>query len=64
MYFSAENLHNPEVSSEVMNYKMTHSKNKPARDSLVWPDHFAVINICRGRKTEKHGLDMQGYVQG
>ena len=40
------------------------TKNWPARDSLVWPDHFSVINIYGGRKTEKHGLDMRGYVQG
>ena len=24
----------------------------------------SVINICDGRKTEKHSLDMRGYVQG
>ena len=35
IYFSAENL--PEVSPVVMNYKMRHNKNRPARDSLVWP---------------------------
>ena len=38
----------------VMNYKMRHNKNRPARDSLLWPDHFSVINICGGRKSEKH----------
>ena len=62
IYFSAENL--PEVSPVVMNYKMRHNKNWPARYSIVWPDHFSVINICGGRKMEKHGLDMQDYVQG
>ena len=55
-YFSAENL--PEVSPVVMR----HNKNQPARYSLVWPDHFSIINICGGRKTEKHGLDIRGYV--
>ena len=64
MYFSEENLHSPEVSTVVMNYKMRHNKNRPAKDSLVWLDHFSVINICGGRKKEKHGLDMRGYVQG
>ena len=59
--FSAENL--LEVSPVVINYKMRHNKNRPARYSLVWPHHFSVINICGG-KTEKHGLDMRGYVQG
>ena len=34
MYFPAENL--PEVSPVVMNYKMRHNKNWPARYSLVW----------------------------
>ena len=48
----------------VMNYKMRNNKNRPARDSLVWPDHFSVLNICGGRKTEKHSLDMRGYMQG
>ena len=48
----------------VMNYKMRHNKNRPERDSLVWPGHFSVINICGGRKTEIHGLDMRDYVQG
>ena len=46
----ADNL--PEVNPVVMNYKMRHNKNQPARDSLVWPDHFSVINICGGRETE------------
>ena len=64
MYFSVENLHSPEVSPVVMNYKLRHNKNLPVRDSLVWPDLFSIINICGGRKTEKHGLDLQGYVQG
>ena len=58
MYFLAENLHSLEVSPVVMNYKMRYNKSQPARDGLVWPDHFSVINICGGRKTEKHGLDM------
>ena len=62
MYFSAENL--PEVSPVVMNYKMRHNKNWPARYSLEWPDHFSFINIHDGRKTEKHSLDMRGYMQG
>ena len=48
----------------VMYYKMRSNKNRPARDSLVWPDHFSVLNICGGRKTEKHSLDTRGYVQG
>ena len=52
------------VSPVVMNYKMRHNKNQPARDSLVWPDHFFIINICGGRKTEKQSLDMRGYMQG
>ena len=43
MYFSAENLHSQEVSPVMMNYKMTHNKNRPARDSLVWPDHFPLL---------------------
>ena len=34
MYVSAENL--PEVSPVVMNYKMRHNKNWPARYSLMW----------------------------
>ena len=34
MHFSAENL--SEVSPVVMNYKMRHNKNRPARYSLVW----------------------------
>ena len=46
------------VSPVVMNYKMRHNKNWSARDSLVWPDYFFVINIYGGRKTGKHGLDM------
>ena len=50
MYFSAENL--PKVSLVVMNYKMRHNKNQPARNSLLWPGHFSVINICGCRKTE------------
>ena len=43
MYLSAEKLHNPEVSPVVMNYKTRHNKNRPARDSLVWPDHFPLL---------------------
>ena len=37
MYFTTENF--PEVSPVVMNYKMRHNKNQPARYSLVWPGH-------------------------
>ena len=36
----------------VMNYKMRNRKNQLARDSLVWQDHFFIINICGGRETE------------
>ena len=43
MYFSAENLHSPEVSPVMMNYKMRHNKNQPARNSLLWPDHFPLL---------------------
>ena len=25
---------------------------------------IVLCGICGGRKTEKHGMDMQGYVQG
>ena len=61
MYFSAENLHSLEVCPVVMN---CYNKNRPARDSLVWPDHFFHYYICGGRKMEKHSLDMRGYMQG
>ena len=60
MYFSAENL---SVNPVVMNYKIRYNKNRPARYSFAWPDCCFVI-IYAGRRTEKHGLDMQGYVQG
>ena len=33
------------------------------RYSLAWPDRFFII-ICGGKKTKKHGMDMQGYVHG
>ena len=38
MYFSAENL--PEVNPVVMNYKIRHNKNLPARYSLAWSGCF------------------------
>ena len=60
MYFS-ENL--PGVNPMVMNYKIRHNKNRPAKYGLAWPDRFFVI-ICGSRKTVKYGLDMRGYVQG
>ena len=68
MYFS-ENL--PGVNPVVMNYKIRHNKSRstmrlamrPAKYSLAWPDCFFVI-ICSGSKTDKHGLDMWGYVRG
>ena len=44
MYFSAEDLHSPKVSSIVMNYKMRSNKNQPARGSVVWPDLYSVID--------------------
>ena len=51
----------------MMNYKLGYNKNQLAMRlamySLVWPVRFSVI-ICGGRKTEKHSLDMRGYVQG
>ena len=52
MHLSAKNLHSPEVSPVMMNYKIRHLKNRSARDSPVWPDHFSVISICGGRITE------------
>ena len=45
MYFSADSLHSLEVSPVMMNYKMRHNKSRPARDSLVWPDHFFPLLI-------------------
>ena len=54
MYFSAENLHSPEVSPVVMNYKMRHNKNQPARDSPVWPDHFSVVVAENGKIWSVH----------
>ena len=63
VFLSRESSQSAEVSP-VMNYKMRYTKNQPARDSLVWSDHFPIINICGGRKMEKYGLDMRGYVQG
>ena len=60
-----ENL--PGVNPVVMNYKKIHNKNRsatrPARYSLAWSNRFFII-ICDGRKTEKHSLDIQGYMQG
>ena len=64
VFLCRESSQSASVSPVVMNYKMRHNKNRPARNSLVWLDHFSVISICGGRKTEKHGLDMRGYVQG
>ena len=49
MYFSAENL--PEVNPVVMNYKIRHNKNRPARYSLA-------LLFCGDRKMEKCSLDM------
>ena len=55
------------VNSVVMNYKIKHNKNqpatRPARYSLAFLTTYSVI-VCGGRKTEKHGMDMRGYVKG
>ena len=52
MYFSAEYLHSPEVGPVVMNYKMRHNKNRPEKDSLVWPDHFPLLVTKRCKCTD------------
>ena len=48
----------------MMNYKIRHNMNlpatRPARYSLAWPDHFPLLFVV----AEKHGLDMQDYMQG
>ena len=58
MYFSGEYL--LEVSPVVMNYKMGIGQWLIV---LRGQTTFSII-ICGGRKTEKHSLDMRGYVQG
>ena len=60
MYFT-ENFMG--VNPVVMNYNIRHNKNRPARYSLAWPDRFFHYYL-QWQKTEKHGLDMRGYVQG
>ena len=63
MYFSAENL--PKVSPVMMNYKMRHNRIDQRGIVLCDQTIFPLLaNICGGRKTEKHGLDMQGYCKG
>ena len=44
MYFLAENL--PEVSSVVMNYKMRHNMNRPARYSLNRKTRSGHARLC------------------
>ena len=48
------------VNPVVMNYKIKHNKNWPVRYSLAWPDHFFHYYLW-WHKTEKHGMDKQGY---
>ena len=52
--YTSENL--LEVNPMMINYKIRHNKNRPAKHSLACLDHFSVT--CAGRKTEKHCMDM------
>ena len=64
MNFS-ENI--PEINPVMMNYKL--DMIRMGRQQGQWgvalhgQTAFSVI-ICSGRKMEKHGLDMWGYLQG
>ena len=57
MYFSTENL--LEVNPVVTNYKIRHNENRPARYSLVWPDHFSRYYLW----WQKNGKMRSGHVR-
>ena len=60
MYFLAENL--PEINPVAMNYKIR--LISIGQQDIVLHGQTAFYFIYGGRKTEKHGLYMRGYVQG